>query len=320
MSMWEPFTERARLSVVLAQENAQKLGHSYIGPEHMLLGLVDEASTSGEGGRTALLLDSLGLDASAVRHELEVQVEKPSSAPLREFVFTPHAKRVIEQAFEAARYFGHHYIGTEHLFLGLVRDEGLAGSALARHNVDIERARGAVATLPGVELRAQGTATVPPPSPGKVLVLAGPDPAFDAAMNDFLRAVGLTPLRVAVGSEPARGMTAVRGPSPLRGSTAESFFASLLAAQAVLVLFSPDPAAAFLAGAAFARAPSRTVAVLSGGVTLDGDFLGLPSVSFDGSEQSRRELLGRLAALGCAVKIDGTGWLRAGEFPAYPNA
>jgi ATP-dependent Clp protease ATP-binding subunit ClpC len=136
-SRFEKFSERARRVLTLAQEEAQNLNHSYIGTEHILLGLVRE-----EEGVAAKVLVSLGASLSKVRASVEFVIgrgEKPSSG---ETGLTPRARRVIELALDEARYLGHNYIGTEHLLLGLLREgEGIAAGVLDSFGITLERAR-----------------------------------------------------------------------------------------------------------------------------------------------------------------------------------
>jgi ATP-dependent Clp protease ATP-binding subunit ClpC len=136
-SRFEKFSERARRVLTLAQEEAQNLNHSYIGTEHILLGLVRE-----EEGVAAKVLVSLGASLSKVRASVEFVIgrgEKPSSG---ETGLTPRARRVIELAIDEARYLGHNYIGTEHLLLGLLREgEGIAAGVLDSFGITLERAR-----------------------------------------------------------------------------------------------------------------------------------------------------------------------------------
>ena len=96
--MWEPFTERARRSIVLAQEEAQRLGNNYIGTEHILLGIISEGESL-----AAKVLESLGVNLAKVRQEVEAIVGRGGQTVQQEMVFTPRAKRVIELAFEEAR-------------------------------------------------------------------------------------------------------------------------------------------------------------------------------------------------------------------------
>ena len=145
--MWEPFTERARRSIVLAQEEAQRLGNNYIGTEHLLLGIISEGESV-----AAKVLENLGINLQKVRGEVESIVGKGNASSQQEMVFTPRAKRVIELAFEEARALAHNYIGTEHLLLGLVREgEGVAARVLSNLGVDPAKIRSEITKLLGVE-------------------------------------------------------------------------------------------------------------------------------------------------------------------------
>jgi ATP-dependent Clp protease ATP-binding subunit ClpC len=145
--MWEPFTERARKSIVLAQEEAQRLGNNYIGTEHLLLGIISEGESV-----AAKVLENLGISLQKVRSEVEAIVGKGGKPTNQEMVFTPRAKRVIELAFEEARNLGHNYIGTEHLLLGLVKEgEGVAARVLSNLGVDPSKIRAEITKLLGVE-------------------------------------------------------------------------------------------------------------------------------------------------------------------------
>src|SRR4030081_158597 len=147
MSMWEPFTERARRSIVLAQEEAQRLGNNYIGTEHILLGIISEGESL-----AAKVLETLGVNLAKVRQEVEAIVGRGGQTVQQEMVFTPRAKRVIELAFEEARQLNHNYIGTEHLLLGLIREgEGVAARALTNLGVDPAKVRVQTTSLLGAE-------------------------------------------------------------------------------------------------------------------------------------------------------------------------
>ena len=139
-SRFEKFSERARRVLTIAQEEARNLNHSYIGTEHILLGLVRE-----EEGVAAKVLTNLGIGLSKVRSAVEFIIgrgEKPGSG---ETGLTPRAKKVIELAIDEARQMGHNYIGTEHLLLGLLREgEGVASSVLDSFGITLERARAEV--------------------------------------------------------------------------------------------------------------------------------------------------------------------------------
>jgi ATP-dependent Clp protease ATP-binding subunit ClpC len=136
-SRFEKFSERARRVLTLAQEEAAHFNHSYIGTEHVLLGLLRE-----EEGVGAKVLANLGVSLNKARSAVEFIIgrgEKPSTG---EIGLTPRAKRVIELAIDEARQLGHNYIGTEHLLLGLLREgEGVAADVLDSFGITLERAR-----------------------------------------------------------------------------------------------------------------------------------------------------------------------------------
>jgi ATP-dependent Clp protease ATP-binding subunit ClpC len=152
--MWEPFTERARRSIVLAQEEAQRLGNNYIGTEHILLGIISEGESL-----AAKVLETLGVNLAKVRQEVEAIVGRGGQTVQQEMVFTPRAKRVIELAFEEARQLNHNYIGTEHLLLGLIREgEGVAARVLTNLGVDPAKVRVQTTSLLGAEGSGAGAA------------------------------------------------------------------------------------------------------------------------------------------------------------------
>src|SRR5918911_3992023 len=135
--MWQRFTERARRVVFFAQEEAARLGESYVGTEHLLLGLVRENDSV-----AARILDRLGVPLGRIRSDIERQVTRGHGNLGQDMQLTPRAKRVIDLAYEEARQLNNNYIGTEHLLLGLVREsDGIAGRVLARMGVDLNHAR-----------------------------------------------------------------------------------------------------------------------------------------------------------------------------------
>ncbi|MBI4284238.1 MAG: ATP-dependent Clp protease ATP-binding subunit [Chloroflexi bacterium] len=136
-SRFEKFSERARRVLTSAQEEAQHLNHSYIGTEHILLGLIRE-----EDGVAAKVLNNLGVSLSKVRSAVEYIVGRGEKASSGEIGLTPRAKRVIELAIDEARHLGHNYIGTEHLLLGLLHEgEGIAAGVLESFSITLEQAR-----------------------------------------------------------------------------------------------------------------------------------------------------------------------------------
>ena len=135
--MFEQFTDKAIRAVMLAQEEARRLGHNFVGTEQILLGLIGEGT-----GVAAKVLTELGVSLQNARKEVEKIIGRGSRPVPSEIPFTPKAKRVFEQAFTEARSFGHKYIGPEHLLLGLLREgEGVAAKVLANLDVDLEEVR-----------------------------------------------------------------------------------------------------------------------------------------------------------------------------------
>jgi len=141
--MFERFTDRARRVVVLAQEEARLLSHSYIGTEHILLGLIHEGE-----GVAAKALESLGISLEAVRNQVEEIIGQGGSSPSGHIPFTPRAKKVLELSLREALQLGHNYIGTEHILLGLIREgEGVAAQVLVKLGADLSRVRQQVIQL-----------------------------------------------------------------------------------------------------------------------------------------------------------------------------
>jgi ATP-dependent Clp protease ATP-binding subunit ClpC len=137
---FDKFTERARKVLQLAQEEAQRFNHNYIGTEHILLGLVREGD-----GVAARVLNNLGIELHKVRSAVEFIIGRGDRMVMGDIGLTPRAKRVIELAVDEARRLNHHYIGTEHLLLGLVREgEGIAAGVLESLGVSLEKVRAQV--------------------------------------------------------------------------------------------------------------------------------------------------------------------------------
>src|SRR5512134_1274030 len=137
---FDKFTERARRVLTLAQEEAQRFNHNYIGTEHLLLGLVREGE-----GVAAKVLANLGVELNKVRSAVEFIIGRGDRAVMGEIGLTPRAKKVIELAVDEARRLNHHYIGTEHLLLGLVREgEGIAAGVLESLGVSLDKVRAQV--------------------------------------------------------------------------------------------------------------------------------------------------------------------------------
>ena len=135
-TMLQRFTERARRVVFFAQEEAGRLGENYVSTEHLLLGLVRENDSV-----AARILDRMGVSLGRIRSEIERQVTRGDGRLVQDMQLTPRAKRVIDLAYDEARQLSNNYIGTEHLLLALIQDEGLAGHILGMVGVDLERTR-----------------------------------------------------------------------------------------------------------------------------------------------------------------------------------
>src|SRR5712672_2936858 len=146
MDMFERFTDRARKVMALANQEAQRFNHEYIGTEHILLGLVKEGSGVG-----ANVLKNLDVDLRKVRLEVEKLVKSgPDMVTMGKLPQTPRAKKVIEYAIEEARNLNHNYVGTEHLLLGLLREqEGVAAQVLMNLNLKLDEVREEVLNLLG---------------------------------------------------------------------------------------------------------------------------------------------------------------------------
>ncbi len=134
---FDKFTRRVRRVLQLAQEEAQRHNHNYIGTEHLLLGLLRESD-----GVAAIVLTGLGVTLEGVRQGVEFIIGRGDQVVMGEVGLTPRSKKVIELAVDESRRMGHHYIGTEHLLLGLVREgEGIAADVLERQGLSLARVR-----------------------------------------------------------------------------------------------------------------------------------------------------------------------------------
>jgi ATP-dependent Clp protease ATP-binding subunit ClpC len=158
--MFERFTDRARRVVELARHEARTLGHDYIGPEHLLLGLIDEGQ-----GVAATAFTSMGINLDEMRQAVQDAVgrgaQPPEAEPIR---FSPRAKKVLELTLRESDQLGHNYIGTEHILLALIRDGGVAAQLMAGAGVDLDRARQQVIDLLHGHHEAGSAAAPPPPS------------------------------------------------------------------------------------------------------------------------------------------------------------
>ena len=150
--MFERFTEKAIKVIMLAQEEARRLGHNFVGTEQVLLGLIGEGT-----GVAAKTLKTMGVTLKDARAEVEKIIGRGSGFVAVEIPFTPRAKRVLELSWDEARQLGHNYIGTEHLLLGLIREgEGVAARVLENLGVDMNKVRSSVIKMLG-ESKPQAT-------------------------------------------------------------------------------------------------------------------------------------------------------------------
>ncbi|XWS60203.1 hypothetical protein CRYUN_Cryun07bG0015300 [Craigia yunnanensis] len=144
-AMFERFTEKAIKVIMLAQEEARRLGHNFVGTEQILLGLIGEGT-----GIAAKVLKSMGINLKDARVEVEKIIGRGSGFVAVEIPFTPRAKRVLELSLEEARQLGHNYIGSEHLLLGLLREgEGVAARVLENLGADPSNIRTQVIRMVG---------------------------------------------------------------------------------------------------------------------------------------------------------------------------
>src|SRR5919199_1698693 len=152
--MFEHFTQRAVKAIMLAQEEARRLGHNLVGTEQILLGLIGEGT-----GVAAIVLNNLGISLEKARKEVEKIIGRGSGFVQAELPFTPKAKRIFEQSFKEARQLGHNYIGTEHLLLAITQDkEGVAAKVLENLDADLGNIRNAVIRALGEVAAAPGGA------------------------------------------------------------------------------------------------------------------------------------------------------------------
>jgi Clp amino terminal domain, pathogenicity island component len=163
-AVFDRFTELARQVVVLAQEEARALKHNYIGTEHILLGLLRE-----EEGLAARVLESLDITMEKVRAQVAWIVGQGAEVTTGQIPFTPRAKKVLELALREALSLGHNYIGTEHILLGLVREnEGVAARILLDFDANAEKLRGEIIRMLEGPSRPQTGEGFPPGAKSKV--------------------------------------------------------------------------------------------------------------------------------------------------------
>ncbi len=189
--MFERFTEKAIKVIMLAQEEARRLGHNFVGTEQVLLGLIGEGT-----GVAAKTLKTMGVTLKDARVEVEKIIGRGSGFVAVEIPFTPRAKRVLELSWDEARQLGHNYIGTEHLLLGLIREgEGVAARVLENLGVDLNKVRSNVIKMLG-ETKPTQAATAATSSSGKTKT-----PSLDEFGTDLTLAAQEQRLDPVVGRE-----------------------------------------------------------------------------------------------------------------------
>ncbi len=189
--MYERFTDRARKVMQLANQEAQRFNHEYVGTEHILLGLVKEGS-----GIAANVLKKAGLDLRKVRLEVEKIVQSgPDMVTMGKLPQTPRAKKVIEYSIEEARGLNHNYVGTEHLLLGLLREEqGIAAQVLMNLGLQFEDVRKEVLSIPAPDAQ----------TPARPTPASGPTPGMlEAARKLVAELEGLVAAKQAEKNTPA---------------------------------------------------------------------------------------------------------------------
>jgi ATP-dependent Clp protease ATP-binding subunit ClpC len=180
--MFERFTDRARKVMALANQEAQRFNHEYIGSEHILLGLIKEGTGVG-----ATVLKKMSVDLRKVRLEVEKTVKSgPEMVPMGKLPYTPRAKKVIEYAIEEARNLNHNYVGTEHLLLGLLRErEGIAAKVLMNLGLKLEEVREEVLNLLGAGMENQEEANPTGEMPDTQKRSKSKTPALDSFGRDL---------------------------------------------------------------------------------------------------------------------------------------
>jgi ATP-dependent Clp protease ATP-binding subunit ClpC len=189
--MFERFTDRARRVVVLAGEEARRLGHNFVGTEHLLLGIVTERQ-----GVAVRVLEALGISLDDVRERVEQMVGRGEHEEAGNIPFTPRAKKALELALRESLQLGQDYVGTEHILLGLVREgEGVAAQVLLPMGADIARTRQEVIRVlrmlqPEESRVARALRTGRPPQPDEVLTRLE---SIEAKLDAIQAKLGITP-------------------------------------------------------------------------------------------------------------------------------
>jgi ATP-dependent Clp protease ATP-binding subunit ClpC len=192
------FTDRVRKVLQMAREEAARLHHEYVGTEHILLGLIRE----GEGVAAAVLAN-LSVDLEEIQQKIEDTVKKGKAAGVggQDLPYTSRAKKVLELAMSEARELNHSYVGTEHLLLGLLREEkGIAAQVLTDAGVNLEQARAETLRLLGSEMPPAPTAAGVPTAPGKP-EKKSKTPALDHFCRDLTQLAGEGELDPTIGRQ-----------------------------------------------------------------------------------------------------------------------
>ncbi len=178
LNRFDRFTKRARHVLVLAQEEAQRFQHNYIGTEHLLLGLLRE-----EEGVAAQVLTNLGIEADQIRHAVEAIIGRGERIVLGEMALTPRTKKVFEFAVDEAQRLNHRFIGTEHLLLGLIHEgEGIAAGILKSFGLQLEQVRTETLRVLRQQQQAQEEApAIPSVPPEATTLLAEDEPGLTCA-------------------------------------------------------------------------------------------------------------------------------------------
>ncbi|MEO1698533.1 MAG: ATP-dependent Clp protease ATP-binding subunit [Planctomycetota bacterium] len=199
--MFDRFTDRAKKVMNLARQEAQRFNHEYLGTEHILLGLVQEGS-----GVAANVLKNMGIDLNKIRMEVEKIVKTgPSMTTMGQLPFTPRAKKVLELSMEEAGNLGHNYIGTEHLLLGLIKEnEGIAAQVLLNLGVKLEDVREEVLDFLGADTsddEDEDTGVEDGSTPSSSSNSKSKTPALDSFGRDLTELAGEGKLDVVIGRE-----------------------------------------------------------------------------------------------------------------------
>src|SRR5512140_524733 len=192
------FTERVRKVLAMAREEAARLHHEYVGTEHILLGLIREGE-----GVAAAVLQNLSVDLEDIQQKIEETVKKGKAAGVggQDLPYTSRAKKVLELAMSEARELNHSYVGTEHLLLGLLREEkGIAAQVLTDAGVNLEQARAETLRLLGSEMPPAPTAAGAPTAPGKA-EKKSKTPALDHFCRDLTQLAGEGELDPTIGRQ-----------------------------------------------------------------------------------------------------------------------